>query len=143
MRARPWARVLMLGWVAAIAASSTAHPLSLQECFEGGDFIAHAAEARDNGITKAAFNDRLLADIYLIQAFPPELRWFVQDPDDAEFLLAEATDVFDRPQVPEAHRSDFLSRCFDHKLGTGGTASPDHDQPPGREPSEPGSGGTR
>ena len=110
---------LLLGWLAVAAAPAQAHALSLQECFEGGDFIAHAAQARDNGMTKRAFNDKLLADIYLIQAFPPELRWFVQDPDDAEFLVMEATLVFDWPQVPESHRTEFLSRCFDRKLGTG------------------------
>jgi hypothetical protein len=128
---------LMLGSLALVAVLSTAHPLSVQECFEGGDFIAHAAEARDNGMTKAAFNDKLLADIYMIQAFPRELRWFVQDPEDAEFLLAEATLVFDRPQVPEAHRSDFLSRCFDRKLGTGGSTPIGRGDAPGLQPPEP------
>jgi len=110
------------GSLAVVATPAPAHPLSLQECFEGGDFIAHAAQARDNGMTKTAFNDKLLADIYLIQAFPRELRWFVQDPDDAEFLVAEATQVFDRPQPPEAHRTQFLARCFDRKLGADGSA---------------------
>jgi len=90
-----------------------AHVLTLQECFEGGDFIANAALARENGIDKTQFVDRLVADIRLIQAFPPELRWFVADPEDAEFLHAEATRVFERPQRPEAHRAQFLSRCFD------------------------------
>lgn len=113
-------RLLLVWWLATIATPSPAHPLSLQECFEGGDFIAHAAQARDNGITKAAFSDKLVADIYLIQGFPPELRWFVQDPDDAEFLLAESTRVFDQPKAPEAHRTAFLARCFDRKLGTDG-----------------------
>lgn len=111
-----------VGCFAAATTPSPAHPLSLQECFEGGDFIAHAAEARDNGITKTAFCDKLVADIYLIQAFPRELRWFVQDPDDGEFLLAEATRVFDRPEPPEAHRTQFLARCFDRKLGINGAA---------------------
>jgi len=136
-RARPGICALVLGWLAAVATQSNGHPLSLQECFEGGDFIAHAAQARDNGMTKAAFNNKLLADIYLIQAFPRELRWFVQDPEDAEFLLAEATLVFDRPQVPEAHRSEFLSRCFDHKLGTGDSSPIEHSEAPSRHPVEP------
>jgi hypothetical protein len=116
---------------------ASAHPLSLQECFEGGDFIAHAAEARDNGMTKAAFKDKLLADIYLIQAFPPDLRWFVQDPEDGEFLLAEATTVFDRPQTPEAHRSGFLSRCFDRKLGASPSIPTEPRAGSRLEPSEP------
>ena len=121
---------LLLGWLAIAAAPAQAHALSLQECFEGGDFIAHAAQARDNGMTKTAFNDKLLADIYLIQAFPRALRWFVQDPEDAEFLVAEATLVFDQPQMPESQRTDFLSRCFDKKLETGDAASVQPDEAP-------------
>ncbi len=109
---RGWVCALIAGWSALVAHPSAGHVLSLQECFEGGDFIAHAAEARDNGITKAEFVDRLVADVYLIQAFPPELRWFVVDPDDAEFLQSEASRVFDSPRPPEMHRADFLSRCF-------------------------------
>ena len=130
---------LMLSWLGIVATPSPAHPLSLQECLEGGDFITHAAQARDNGMTKATFNDKLLGDIYLIQAFPRELRWFVQDPEDAEFLLAEATTVFDRPRAPEAHRTDFLSRCFNRKLGTDGSTSPiAGDDAPAGEPDESG-----
>jgi hypothetical protein len=111
--ARACLGLLLFGWAATVVVPSAGHPLSLQECFEGGDFIAHAAEARDNGMTKGEFVDRLVADVYLIQAFPPELRWFVVDPDDAEFLEFEASRVFDSPRPPETHRADFLSRCFD------------------------------
>ena len=128
---------LLLAWLGVVATPSPAHPLSLQECLEGGDFITHAAQARDNGMTKDTFNDKLLGDIYLIQAFPRELRWFVQDPEDAEFLLAEATTVFERPRAPEAHRSDFLSRCFNRKLGTDGSTSPiAGDDTPAGQPDE-------
>lgn len=112
-RVRTCACALVLACASSLAVSSSAHPLSLQECLEGGDFIAHAAEARDNGMSKAAFLDRLVADVYAIQAFPPELRWFVVDPEDAEFLTSQASEVFDRPKLPEAHRADFLSQCFD------------------------------
>jgi hypothetical protein len=105
--------VLLLGMALGVASQAAAHALSLQECFEGGDFIAHAAEARDNGMTKSAFLDRLVADIRLIRAFPPELRWFVADPEDAEFLHAESSKVFDTAQEPETHRAQFLQRCFD------------------------------
>ena len=104
---------VLFGFALGIAPQAGAHVLTLQECFEGGDFIANAALARDNGIDEAKFVDRLVADIRLIQAFPPELRWFVADPEDAEFLHAEATRVFERPQRPEAHRAQFLSRCFE------------------------------
>ena len=110
---------LMLGTVLGFAPRVTAHALTLQECFEGGDFIANAAMARDNGIDETQFVDRLVADIRLIQAFPPELRWFVADPEDAEFLHAEATRVFERPQRPETHRAQFLSRCFDRMARLG------------------------
>ena len=103
---------MLLGFAATAAQAVAAHPLSLQECFEGGDFIAHAAQARDNGLTRTAFLDTLTADIRSIQAYPPELRWFVADVDDAEFLRAEAAEAFDNPQSPEAHRAQFLSRCF-------------------------------
>lgn len=108
-----YAGALMIGLAAISPVPSMGHTPSLQECFEGGDFIANAAYARDNGMPKSVFIDRLVADVYAIQAFPAELRWFVVDPQDAEFLVAEASEVFDRPLPPESHRTDFLSRCFD------------------------------
>ena len=104
-------RLALLLFVLALGTRANAHVLSSK--LEGGDFIAHAAEARDNGSTKAEFLDRLVADILLIQAFPVQLRWFVYDPDDAEFLHAEAARVFDSPLHPEVHRAQFLSRCFE------------------------------
>ena len=112
-RARRCFGALVVGMMAMSPVPLSAHVPSLQECFEGGDFIANAAQARENGMPKSVFIDRLVADVYAIQAFPPELRWFVVDPQDAEFLVAEASQVFDRPLPPEEHRADFLSRCFD------------------------------
>jgi hypothetical protein len=116
-------RPLFVLWLAlaALGASpqAVAHAPSPQECLEGGDFIANAAYARDNGMTKAAFLDRLEADIAVIQAFPPESRWFVADHEDAEFLQAESADVFDSPADPESHRAQFLKRCFDRALPPG------------------------
>jgi hypothetical protein len=109
------AAVLWFGLAGSVASPAGAHALSLQECLEGGDFIAHAAQARDNGVTRTAFLDHLVDDIRLIQAFPPQLRWFVADPPDAEFLYAEAALVFDTPQQPEAQRAQFLSRCLDRQ----------------------------
>lgn len=105
--------VMVLGMVLAASSRAGAHALSLQECLEGGDFVAHAAQARDNGVTRAVFLDRLVADIRLIQSFPAPLRWFVADADDAEFLHAESARVFDAPDAPETHRAQFLKRCFD------------------------------
>ena len=110
---RAWPALLLFVLGTGTGSPAGGHPRTLEECLEGGDFIANAARARDNGITKAVFLGRLVDDIRLIQAFPPELRWFVVDPEDAEFLHAEATRVFDTPASPEAHRAQFLSRCFE------------------------------
>ena len=84
----------------------------MAECLEGSDFIANAAVARDNGIARDAFVDRLEADMTLIHAFPPELRWFVKDADDERFLHAQVETVFDAPAAPADHRNAFLRACF-------------------------------
>ena len=88
-----------------------AHDLTLDECLEGSDFIMHAAMSRENGMTREAFLDRMESDIHLIQAFPPELRWFVQDQDDADLLTSAARLVFDSPREPQSHQSEFLAAC--------------------------------
>ena len=111
---RAWPALLLFVVATGSGTPAGGHERTLQECLEGGDFIANAAKARDNGMTKAAFLGRLVDDIRLIQAFPPQLRWFVVDPEDAELLHEEAAKVFDTPLKPEAHRAQFLSRCFDH-----------------------------
>ncbi len=105
--------LLFIAFAAGAHAPAVAHVPTLQECFEGGDFIAHAAEARDNGMAREEFLERLVADIRLIQAYPPQLRWFVADADDATFLHEEASRVFDVRRTPDAHRAQFLSHCFD------------------------------
>jgi hypothetical protein len=109
---RTWPALLLFVVTTGAGAPAGGHERTLEECLEGGDFIANAARSRDNGMTKAEFLGRLFDDIRLIQAFPPQLRWFVVDPQDAEFLVAEAANVFDSPLRPEAHRAQFLSRCF-------------------------------
>lgn len=91
---------------AARAAAST-----LEECIEGADFIAHAAQSRDNGMARASFLDRLEGDFVTIRAFPASLRWFVKDPDDERFLRAAAEAVFDRPLPPDRHRAAFFAAC--------------------------------
>ena len=96
---RAWLVVLVMVLATGVGSPAAGHAPNLQECLEAGDFIANAAHARDNGITKVAFLERLVGDIRLIQAFPPQLRWFVVDPDDAEFLHAESSAVFDAPQA--------------------------------------------
>ena len=109
---RTWPPLLLFVVMTGAGAPAVGHERTLEECLEGGDFIANAAQSRDNGMTKTQFISRLLDDIRLIQAYPPQLRWFVVDPEDAEFLAAEATKVFETPLRPEAHRAQFLSRCF-------------------------------
>jgi len=89
-----------------------AHDLSIDECTEAGDFIRNAALSRDYGVTREDFIGRMHGDLQAIRAFPPELRWFVQDDDDEGFLLTHAQRVFDDPGVPESHENEFLQACF-------------------------------
>ena len=106
------AKQLMLAAVlGGLYCAVAAHDLTLNECLEGGDFIMHAAMSRENGMTREAFLERMESDIRLIQAFPPQLRWFVQDEDDEEFLTHAARLVFDTPREPESHQSEFLEAC--------------------------------
>ncbi|MGH8632404.1 MAG: hypothetical protein ACREU7_16775 [Burkholderiales bacterium] len=91
---------------------SSAHPLTLEECAQGGEFIRHAAMSRDAGVTKQIFMNRFAEDIALIQAFPPELRWFVQDEHDERLLGSAAEQVFDQPMKPEQHEAAFVSDCI-------------------------------
>jgi hypothetical protein len=97
--------------ISGIACAAGAHDLTLAECAEGGDFIMHAAMSRENGMTREAFLERMENDIRMIQAFPPQLRWFVQDEDDEELLTSAARLVFDSPREPESHQSEFLAAC--------------------------------
>lgn len=107
-------RALVAALVAlASAASPTAQAgqSTITECVEGSDFIEHAADARDNGMSRAAFLGRLDADFQTIRAFPVALRWFVKDRDDETFLRGAAADVYDRPLAPEKHRELFFAAC--------------------------------
>ncbi|MFC7515478.1 hypothetical protein ACFQUU_10715 [Herbaspirillum sp. GCM10030257] len=88
------------------------HALSPQECAEGGDFIRNAALARDNGMTEEQFMSRIEEDLEVIKAFPPELRWFVQDDNDAQLLLTAASSVFREPKQAAVHRLEFLIACM-------------------------------
>lgn len=98
--------------LSAASAASLASSLSVAECFEGSDFIANAALARENGISRSDFLGRLEDDFELIQAYPPALRWFAKDPEDERFLYESARQVFDAPEAPERHRARFLAACF-------------------------------
>ncbi|MGQ0579517.1 MAG: hypothetical protein ACT4PQ_11490 [Betaproteobacteria bacterium] len=95
-------------WVAQAAA----HPLTLAECAEGGEFIRNAALARDAGASREFFVSKLEEDLLLIQAFPPQLRWFVQDAVDEAFLSRRVEKVFDMPLKPEQHEAAFISDCI-------------------------------
>jgi hypothetical protein len=111
-------------------AASAGRP-SMNECFEGSEFIGNAALSRDAGMARKVFLDRMEEDFVLIRAFPNELRWFVHDSDDESFLLHEAREVFDHPARAEDHRRAFLHACVDRMAGTD---NPDTDT---AQPGEP------
>ena len=111
-------RPFVFGAVLLIASGAAlAHKPTATECMEAGDFIRNAALSRDSGATRKFFLDRLQQDYVVIRAFRPELRWFVLDPDDEDFLQAEVMLVFDTPLTSEQHRTDFLERCARRPAG--------------------------
>ena len=89
-----------------------AHSLTLAECNEGGEFIRNAALARDNGVTRDYFVGKLVEDLIVIQSFPPQLRWFVQDSGDERLLTEAVFNVFDEPMKAEQHESAFIGACI-------------------------------
>ena len=103
--------LLACALLALVPLAARATTSTLEECVEGADFIANAAHARDNGMGRASFLDRLEGDFVAIRAFPAALRWFVKDADDERFLRAAVQAVFDRPQPPDRHRAAFFSAC--------------------------------
>lgn len=98
------------------AAAALASTPSSTECTEGAEFIANAAQARENGMAREAFIDQMESDFEVIRAFPNELRWFVHDAADEAFLLGAARDVFDRPDSPELHRVTFFRACMSRSM---------------------------
>ena len=90
----------------------TAHSLTLAECNEGGEFIRNAALARDNGVTRDFFVNKLAEDLIMIQSFPPHLRWFVQDSGDERLLSEAVFKVFDEPMKAEEHEAAFINACM-------------------------------
>jgi len=107
IRISRWAGLLGLACITSVAA----HDLTADECREGADFIEHAAMSRENGLSRDDFLRRMQEDLQAIQAFPPALRWFVQDAANEELLFSAAVQVFDAPRTPEDHRSDFVQAC--------------------------------
>jgi len=107
----------LVALVAAMAcAAASASTLSIAECFEGSDFIANAALARENGMPRATFLGRLEDDLEVIHAYPPQLRWFAKDRADEVFLYESAREVFDQPLTPDQHRARFLAACLDRGM---------------------------
>jgi hypothetical protein len=106
-------RAIALAAACACCVPAFASQLSMVECFEGSDFIANAAMARENGVSRSAFLGRLEEDLELIQAYPPQLRWFAKDHEDEVFLFEFTRQVFDQPLAPEQHRARFLAACLD------------------------------
>lgn len=98
--------------VAGVAGVAAASIPSSTECTEGAEFIANAARARENGMSREAFLLQMQSDFDTVRAFPSELRWFVHDEADELFLLGAARTVFDRPQTPELHQEQFLRACM-------------------------------
>jgi hypothetical protein len=103
------------------AIQARAHPLTLVECNEGGEFIRNAALARDNGMSREIFVDKLTEDLVMIQSFPPQLRWFVQDSGDEKLLSDAVFKVFDEPMTAEQHESSFIGACIQTAQAGDGT----------------------
>lgn len=108
MKAATGSLVLALNLSGPVA---SAHELSLQECREGADYIRNAAISREHGMSENAFMDIFDNDLAMIKAIPKELRWFVQDDDDAAFLRAALNKVFQQPMAPSEHAMDFAHAC--------------------------------
>lgn len=109
---RSWTGCIALVALAVLPAVCAARAPSVKECVEASDFIRNAALARDGGMSEPHFLARMQEDIAVLQSLPPQLRWFVQDEEDAEFLLSAATDVFRSPKEAQAHQADFLRACL-------------------------------
>jgi hypothetical protein len=103
---------ILAAMMTALALPAAAHELTFNECVEGSDFIKHAAMSRDYGLSRDEFIGRLHGDLMAIKAFPPELRWFVRDEEDAALLVSHSERVFDEPRVPDVHQSEFLAVCL-------------------------------
>jgi hypothetical protein len=107
-----------------LALPAGSHDLTFNECVEGSDFIMHAAQSRDYGLSREEFITRMQGDLLAIQSVPRELRWFVQDEDDEALLVAHAERVFDAPQTPQAHQAEFLDNCFARIAEQAGSREP-------------------
>ena len=102
--------VLFALLLASVGAS--AHTRSKLECAQLSVFIQVHAYSRDRGaMTKRTSLDILTSDLELIKAFPEQPRWFVEDEDDARFIVREVARVFDDPLEPEIQGAAAEERC--------------------------------
>jgi hypothetical protein len=101
-----WAAILLAIARPVIASSHTA-----AECREGGEFIRNASLSRDNGLSKDAFLNHLIADLSMIRSLPEAVRWFARDEKDESLLVWHAERVYDERLSPEEHEAAFLADC--------------------------------
>ncbi len=95
----------------ALSIGTRAAASNVEECTQAAQFIGNAARARDAGMPRDEFLARMKSDLEMIHQFPPELRWFVENESDEQFLLKAAQDVFDHPTAPERHARKFAEVC--------------------------------
>ena len=102
------AAVLLCGGVSIAAARDRTR----DECVEGSEFVEHAAQSREAGLSREYFLDKVRSDLEAIRIYPPELRWFAQSPEDEQLLTQAVESVFDRPADPADHGRRFLEQCL-------------------------------
>jgi hypothetical protein len=59
------------------------------------------------------YGSSLEEDLVLIQAYPPHLRWFAQDDEDAQILRVWVARTFDATTEPLRLQSMFLASCLE------------------------------
>ena len=72
-------------------------------------------------MTREFFVDKLVEDLAMIQSFPPQLRWFVQDSGDEKLLSEAVFKVFDEPLNAEQHEASFIGACLQTAQAGDGT----------------------
>jgi hypothetical protein len=131
-------RSLLLGMGLALTAlGAQAIEVDAKECREASQFIGNAAQARKNGATREMFVGKLEEDIFLVSAYPPELRWFVHGDEEAQFLRRAVQEVFQFPRDPKDHAASFLADCLRSAgLQPNFADSPKPDQPEEEQPGD-------